>query len=102
MVSSGTTTFANAIANFPYYDHTSSFCGCPNEFTSGYNCAHLVSYALDKAGFSIKQPHSSINARCANKLPVRALEVKNWVKANTACTSHSSHKDGKCAMFYTK
>ena len=101
MVESGC-TFANAIANFPGYDGTSKFCGCPNAATDGYNCAHLVSKALDNAGFSIKNAHDTINARCANKLPIRAVDVRNWVAANTACTKHDSHKKGKSTFFYCK
>ncbi len=77
-------TFANAASQFPEYHGDASFCGCKETYDN--NCAHLVSFALAKAGFSIKTAHKVINARCPNKLPIRAKEVRDWVKANTAAT----------------
>ena len=95
------TTFKNAIENFPDYDGTSSFC-CDDGSIEN-NCAHLVSYALDQAGFTIKKAHDAITVggRCSNKYPIRANDVKNWVEANTAATAHSAFPpEGKYAFFY--
>lgn len=96
------TTFENAIANFPKdYDGTSSFCPC-NGLYDGLQCAHLVSKALADSGFSIKNRHTTIKARCPNKLPIRAKEVRDWVVAKTAATASSSFPPkGKYAFFFS-
>ena len=57
------------IANFPDYDETSKFCGCPNAVTESYNCAHLVSKAIDNAGFLIKKAHDTISIPQNPKTP---------------------------------
>ena len=92
-------TFKNAIDNFPNYPGNSSFCcGDPSIVN---NCAHLVSYALHEAGFPIKKAHDTINARCPNKYPIRAHDVKNWIEANTGVTAKSAFPpEGKYAFFY--
>ena len=98
MVESGQ-TFANAYAHFPTnYNGTCSFCGCGDNWTN--NCAHLVSKALAGAGFSIKDIHPTIKARCSNNLPIKAVDVRNWISQKTACTAHSEPKAGKYAMFF--
>ena len=97
------TTFKNAIEHFPEYNGNSSFC-CGDAGIDN-NCAHLVSYALDAAGFSIKKgtPDHIITkgGRCSNKMPFRAHDVKRWIEANTAATAHSEFPpEGKYAFFY--
>ena len=93
-------TFKNAIDLFPEYHGDSSFCCSDSKIV--YNCAHTVSMALDKSGFSIKKTHSTINARCKNKFPIRARDVKEWVIANTAATAHKDFPPpGKYAFFFT-
>jgi len=65
------------------------------------NCAHFLSDAFIRAGFTeLLPPNSHINARCPSKRPIRARDMWNWFQWKATRTSRTIEKNtGWWAVF---
>jgi len=94
------TAFTNAWNGFPTgYNGSSSFCGCGGNYP--HHCAHLVSNAFQTGGLGITSPHNAIDggSRCSNQYPLRAKNLRNWVRAK-GYTCHSNAPTGNTVAFF--
>src|SRR5688572_4666280 len=94
----------------PFEDACASYTthcdGCHKSAGDAGNCAHYASNALANAGYDILLPHPTINARCTapsgQKRPVRAKDLRDWIKAH-GYTKHSSKPpSGTGCFFYSE
>lgn len=61
-------------------------CVCGSAYQN--NCAHFLSDAFIRAGFTnLNPPNAHIKARCGSKRPIRAREMREWFRSQAVRTS---------------